>query len=146
VVFWNSAAPLRPGDTVPGRSAVMRLNALALVFLGVIVLGSAAAQPSDKVLRVGILMSEPSKPLDSMRDELQRLGYADGRNVRYHDRFARGVEQRYPALAAELAALPVDVIVTWGTPASLAAKAAAWASRSSWRRLATRWAPGSSRA
>ena len=39
-------------------------------------------------------------------------------------RFAEGRDDRYPALAAELVALPVDVIVTWGTPAALAAKQA----------------------
>ena len=103
----------------------MWLKAFGMVFGLVAALSSAAslAQP-NKPVRIGILMSEPSKPLDSMRDEMQRLGYIDGRNARYEYRFVRGVEQRYPALAAELVALPVDVIVTWGTPASIAAKQA----------------------
>src|SRR6202163_3101249 len=39
-------------------------------------------------------------------------------------RFAEGRDDRYSALAAELVALPVDIIVTWGTPAALAAKQA----------------------
>ena len=36
-------------------------------------------------------------------------------------RFAEGDATRFPGLAAELVGLPVDVIVTWGTPATLAA-------------------------
>jgi putative ABC transport system substrate-binding protein len=36
-------------------------------------------------------------------------------------RFAQGQAERFPALASELVNLPVDVIVSWGTPASLAA-------------------------
>jgi putative ABC transport system substrate-binding protein len=39
-------------------------------------------------------------------------------------RFVEGRDDRYLAMAKELAALPVDVIVTWGTPAALAAKQA----------------------
>ena len=39
-------------------------------------------------------------------------------------RFAEGHDDRYSGLAAELAALPVDLIVTWGAPAALAAKQA----------------------
>jgi putative tryptophan/tyrosine transport system substrate-binding protein len=107
-----------------------RLETKCRTAFGVMLAFAAALGPaaslaqSSKVIRIGIVMSEPSKPLDSMRDELHRLGYVDGRNARYEYRFARGVEQRYPELAAELSALPVDVIVTWGTPASFAAKRA----------------------
>src|SRR5262249_10103927 len=36
-------------------------------------------------------------------------------------RFAQGNAERFPALASELVSLPVDLIVAWGTPASLAA-------------------------
>ena len=45
-----------------------------------------------------------------------------GQNLNITYRFAEGQADRYPALAAELVQMPVDVIVTWGTPASLAAK------------------------
>ena len=41
-----------------------------------------------------------------------------------HARFAEGRDDRYPSLAVDLVKLPVDVIVTWGTPAALAAKQA----------------------
>ena len=57
-----------------------------------------------------------------LRNELRELGYIGGQNFNIIYRFAEGQADRYPALAAELVRMPVDVIVTWGTPASLAAK------------------------
>jgi putative ABC transport system substrate-binding protein len=45
-----------------------------------------------------------------------------GQNLHLQSRFAEGNDERYPGLAAELVKLPVDVIVTWGTPAAVAAK------------------------
>src|SRR5262249_38085669 len=56
--------------------------------------------------------------------KLRGYGYVEGQNVRLVSRFAEGHDERYPLMAAELAALPVDLIVTWGTPAALAAKQA----------------------
>jgi putative ABC transport system substrate-binding protein len=55
---------------------------------------------------------------------LQELGYVEGQNLIVESRFAEGRDDRYPAFASELAALPVDLIVAWGTPATLAAKRA----------------------
>jgi putative ABC transport system substrate-binding protein len=82
------------------------------------------AQRMDKVRRIGILANEPWPPLDGLRDGLRGLGYIDGQNIDLLYRYAEGQAERYVALAAELVSLPVDVIVTWGTPPSLAAKAA----------------------
>ena len=95
-------------------------------------LGSAAAawpmavfaQRIDKVRRIGIIANEPWPPLDGLRDGLRGLGYIDGKNIDLLYRYAEGQAERYAALAAELVSLPVDVIITWGTPPSLAAKAA----------------------
>jgi putative ABC transport system substrate-binding protein len=56
--------------------------------------------------------------------KLREYGYIEGQNVRFVSRFAEGRDDRYPAMAAELAALSLDLIVTWGTPAALAAKQA----------------------
>ncbi len=55
---------------------------------------------------------------------LRDLGHVEGRNVVIEYRSAEGKPERLPALAAELVALKVDVIVATGTPASLAAKQA----------------------
>jgi putative ABC transport system substrate-binding protein len=56
------------------------------------------------------------------RRGLRELGYVEGQNIVIAFRSADGDYQRLPALAAELAALKPDVIVTNGTPAIQAAK------------------------
>jgi len=58
------------------------------------------------------------------RRELLALGYVEGQHYVLEYRFASGVAARLPALAAELVALPVDLIVANSTPAALAAKGA----------------------
>jgi putative tryptophan/tyrosine transport system substrate-binding protein len=57
-------------------------------------------------------------------DELRNLGYVEGRNLLIEYRSAEGQASPFPELAAELIRLKVDVIVTRGTPAALAAKKA----------------------
>jgi putative ABC transport system substrate-binding protein len=57
-------------------------------------------------------------------DELRNLGYVEGRNLLIEYRSAEGQADLFPELAAELLRLKVDVIVTRGTPATLAAKKA----------------------
>ena len=58
------------------------------------------------------------------RDGLRELGYEEGRNIVIEFRWADGDYARFPALVAELLAAKVDVIVTAGTPATLAVKKA----------------------
>jgi len=60
--------------------------------------------------------------LDALRQGLQDLGYTEGQNVRLEYRSAKGEAARFPALAAELVRLKVDLIVTRGTPSARAAK------------------------
>jgi putative ABC transport system substrate-binding protein len=52
---------------------------------------------------------------------LQEPEIGEGGDLLIEYRFAEGEAGRFPGLAAELVRLPVDVIVTWGTPATLAA-------------------------
>ena len=61
-------------------------------------------------------------PLDGLREGLRDLGYVEGESLRLEYRWAEGRYDRYPDLAAELVALPVDAIVTVTTPAALAAQ------------------------
>jgi putative ABC transport system substrate-binding protein len=61
---------------------------------------------------------------EAFRQGLRDLGYVEGRNVVIEYRDAEGKLERFPALAAALVALKVDVIVTGNTPAALAAKQA----------------------
>ena len=85
---------------------------------------AARAQQPEKNVRVGVLGTLPLPPVQRFFRKLQEYGYIEGRNLRLEARFAEGRDDRYPALAAELVALPVDIIVTWGAPAALAAKQA----------------------
>jgi putative tryptophan/tyrosine transport system substrate-binding protein len=80
-----------------------------------------------KVPRVGLLWaSDASNPhYDSFLAGLRDLGYVDGQNIRLELRGSDGDDDRLPALAAELARVPVDIIVTEGTPGTAAARAAA---------------------
>src|SRR5690242_8404170 len=80
----------------------------------------ARAQQGERVRRIGILADEGWPPIESLKQGLRMLGYVEGQNLEIVYRFAAGQAERYPGLAAELVALPVDVIVALGTPASVA--------------------------
>jgi putative ABC transport system substrate-binding protein len=85
---------------------------------------AAHAEPSSKIMRLGLLASVPLPPLHRLSTKLREYGYVEGQNLRIEPRFAEGRDDRYPALALELVASQVDLIVTWGAPAALAAKQA----------------------
>jgi putative tryptophan/tyrosine transport system substrate-binding protein len=85
---------------------------------------AARAQQAGKIVTIGILAIEPFPPIDTFRQALSDLGYVEGKNVRFEHRYARGRNERFPELADDLIALKVDVILTWGTEAVLAAKRA----------------------
>jgi putative ABC transport system substrate-binding protein len=68
--------------------------------------------------------SKPSKSSGLLDSRQPSHRGAEGQNIAFEPRFAEGKTDRLPGLAAELIALKVDVIVTSGTPASLAAKQA----------------------
>ena len=100
---------------------------LAFLALGAAPL-AAFAQPADKLYRVGFLAGGGA-PADgalpaSLRTALRDLGYVEGKNITYTGRWADAKLERLPALAAELVALKLDVIVTLGWPAVTAAKKA----------------------
>jgi putative ABC transport system substrate-binding protein len=82
------------------------------------------AQQTGKIITIGILAIEALPPIDTFRQALSDLGYVEGKNVRFEYRYARGHNDRFPELANDLVGLKVDVILTWGTEAVLAAKRA----------------------
>jgi putative ABC transport system substrate-binding protein len=88
-------------------------------------LASKAQQPG-KVYRVGVLETTPvalnAANLDAFRLGLKELGYVEGRNLVIEYRSADGRPERFPALATELVRSKVDLILTRGTPAVIAAK------------------------
>src|SRR4051812_33968833 len=89
---------------------------------------TARAQQTSKVSLIGYLgTSSPSLEghvLDAFRQKLHELGHVEGKNIAIEYRWAEGRDDRLPELAAELVRLKPDVIVTTGTPGTLAAKQA----------------------
>jgi len=89
---------------------------------------SSFAQQQGKVWRIGFLGASTAdgfaRPIDSLRAGLRDLGYVEGKNIVFEWRFAEGNYKRLPGLAAQLARPGVDIIVTYGTPGTQAAKQA----------------------
>jgi putative ABC transport system substrate-binding protein len=85
---------------------------------------AARAQQPAKVPRVGILSpaaSETGGTLTAFREGIRDLGYVEGQTVALDFRLSKGITDSLPALAAELVRIPVNVIVTDTTKATLAA-------------------------
>ena len=84
----------------------------------------AEVQSAAKMYRVGFLLGATGESVASLfhalQDRLRELGYIEGRNVVFVQRYADGRMERLPDLAAELVRLRVDVIVT-GTNLHVAA-------------------------
>jgi putative ABC transport system substrate-binding protein len=89
---------------------------------------SAQAQQPARIHRIGILIptseSNLSARVETFRQRLRELGYVEGKNIFIEYRYADGKLERLPDLADELVRLKVDVIVTPGGSAILAAKKA----------------------
>ena len=83
---------------------------LAVLFIPVIA-AEAQASKAGKVARVGLLS-----------DESQSLMHAGGHNFTWERRYSEGKNEVLSKLAADLVRLRIDVIVTFGTPATRAAK------------------------
>ena len=83
-------------------------------------LTARAQQSVSKMPRIGII--DPAAQWDPFQQGLRELGYIESRNIAIEYRSADA--ERLVAAATELAQLPVDVIVTVGSPATPAAKQA----------------------
>jgi putative ABC transport system substrate-binding protein len=110
----------------------MKLRAIGLVVTFALVLLAAPpradAQAPAKARRIGFLGNTTpvleANLVGPFREGLRDLGYVEGQNILIEYRWAEGKYDRFPALIAELIALKVEVIVTAGTPATLAVKKA----------------------
>jgi putative tryptophan/tyrosine transport system substrate-binding protein len=84
---------------------------------------AARAQQPGKVYRIGYISSGDVRPyISAFHDALRALGWIEGKNVIFEGRYAENRLDRLPELVTELLRLNVDVIVTAGTLATLAAK------------------------
>ena len=88
------------------------------------------AQPTGKVWRIGYIGTAPlttpeqAHLWDTFLEALRKLGYVEGKNLAIELRYSGGNIERFPALAAEMVRLDVDVIVVGSAPGARAAKEA----------------------
>jgi len=90
---------------------------------------AAEAQQGGKVPRIGLLdSSSPDQTRvawwEAFQQRMRELGYVEGQTVTFERRWAHGDIERLPGLATDLVRLKVNIIVTGGSPAALAAKTA----------------------
>jgi putative ABC transport system substrate-binding protein len=88
----------------------------------------AEAQQTGKIFRIGFLDNSTASGIavlsEAFRQELRKLGWIEEKNITIEYRFSEQKRERLPELAADLVRLNVDLIVTTGDPAALAAKGA----------------------
>ena len=87
-----------------------------------------AAQDSGELPVVGVLRASSATQhdpaMEAIRAELSKLGYTEGQNVRFEQRFANGHPERLPQLAGELAAMKVRILIAVNEASLRAAKQA----------------------
>jgi len=107
------------------RFAWKRLFVAALVLTA---LCGYAADPLQKTVRMGFVHptspSTASRGISAFWERMHELGYVEGQNLVIEARWAEARYDRLPALMAEVLERKVDVLVTYGAPAAVAAKRA----------------------
>jgi len=94
---------------------------------GVLIAPGIAIAQASKVRRIGVLESGmPDTPqfIRTEAEPLRALGWVEGQNLHVERRHANGRSEALQPLAEELVRAKVEIIVTGGTPATLAAKRA----------------------
>jgi putative ABC transport system substrate-binding protein len=106
-----------------GSKKLVGFTLCAMVF---VLCQSVQAQQPKKIFRIGVLDSSTafgmSVLLDAFRQELNKLGWIEGKNLTLEYRFAEQKTERLPELAAELVRLNVDLIIVTGANGAIAAK------------------------
>ena len=109
----------------PGRRRLLQ-GGTALAVVSLLSGRELAAQPAANIPRIGFLAvgSREGRAfmIDGFLQGLRERGYVEGKNIVVEYRFSEDRNDRLPALAAELIALKVRLIVASGSPASFAAK------------------------
>jgi putative ABC transport system substrate-binding protein len=110
--------------------AVLRFQLAAVVGFLLISVSLSGAQQHAKSAKIGQLISRSAaRPTgesgsETLRRMLRELGYVEGKNIIYEDRYADGNLDRLPILVDELVKLKVDVLLTSSPNETLAAKKA----------------------
>jgi ABC-type uncharacterized transport system substrate-binding protein len=118
--------PTPTGSELLRRMVHLGAAVVALALSSIAAPLAVDAQQPQRLYRIGILdrttpkISAPN--LNAFRQGLRELGYVEGKDFAIEYRSVDGQDERYPHLAAELVRLKVDLILTRGTPAALAAK------------------------
>src|SRR5262245_16692869 len=105
-----------PGDRMRRREFITLLGGAAAWPLG------ARAQQPAKIPRIGIIDDAPM--WQSFRQALREMGYIEGQTIDYEYRYGNGAPDRFATAVGELIRRPVDLIATFGTTPTQAAKAA----------------------
>src|ERR1700674_262426 len=111
------------GDSMIDRRTFIGAAAANLVAVPLAAMG----QQATKVRRIGVLSAQDESSLgwrEVVLPPLRDLGWIEGKNLIVEGRYADGKSELLPAFAAELVRLKVELIVTSGTPATVAAKKA----------------------
>lgn len=106
---------------------VKRRIFLAMAAAGAALVPSAVRAQQAKPRTIGVLVigkPDPTLVLQRFREALEKLGHAEGRDIRIVVLSAEGDTGRLPALAAQLVHDKADLVAAWMTPAVLAAKQA----------------------
>jgi len=117
------------GQRVGRLSSRRMFIAQAAAFGAITVLeGCASGGTESRIRTIGYLSGNARASVEALsapfRQQLAALGYIEGGNIVIEFRIAENVVDRLPAMAAELVALPADVILAEAIPAQLAAKQA----------------------
>src|SRR5262249_12969541 len=112
----DAARPRRRGDRVRRRAFITLLGGAAAWPL------AARAQQPERMRRIGILMAYPESDaayqgyVRAFQEELQKLGWQEGRNIRFDYRWATSDLELIKRFAKELIALQPDLILSSSTP------------------------------
>jgi ABC-type uncharacterized transport system substrate-binding protein len=126
VSYQNALVRMQRHGEAGGLRMKCILTTLILAF-GVLAAPLAGdAQQPEKVYRIGMLertsMEINAANVNGLRQGLRDPGYVEGKSFVIEYRSAAGRDDRFADLATELVRLKVDLILTRGTPAALAAK------------------------
>src|SRR5574341_285140 len=107
---------------------ISRASHAVIAAIGFAIAFAALAQEKPRVWRIGYLgdglPAVRAADIREFRAGMAELGYVEGRNLVIEERWTEGAQEKRESFAADLARMNVDVIVTHGSQAALATKAA----------------------